>query len=298
MDPALFPKLDRMRLRIGRAHGTRSGETPVRGLTQESGVEIESFKTYAPGDDIRYMDWNAVGRLDQLLTRRFVAEREIPVHVLLDASASMGVPPEDGKLPFARRLVAALAYVALNGNDPVRIGVLRDAGDGSVLRESPQLRHRGRYGLLRPFLSGITPGGKTVLAEGVSAYVGRRHERGVAFLLSDFLVPPGVYESALARLQERRLKVHAIHVVGRMERDLGRLGGRLRLRDAETGAVRQVVLGDSERRRYAEAFAARLDAIRGFCHRRDVGHATVCAGDGVEHALTGVLAASGVLQLR
>src|ERR1041385_5378980 len=85
-DPDFFSRLDRVRLRFGRARGARSGETPVRGVTQDSGIEVESFKTYAPGDDIRYVDWNAVGRLDSLLTRRFVAEREIPVHFLLDAS--------------------------------------------------------------------------------------------------------------------------------------------------------------------------------------------------------------------
>ncbi|MGH7822523.1 MAG: DUF58 domain-containing protein, partial [Candidatus Binatia bacterium] len=84
-DPEFFARLDRIRIRFGRAHGRRGGETPVRGLTQDSGIEVESFKSYSPGDDIRYVDWNAVARLDQLLTRRFVAEREIPVHVLLDA---------------------------------------------------------------------------------------------------------------------------------------------------------------------------------------------------------------------
>ena len=82
-------------MKFARGYGVRSGETPVRGLIQDFGIEIESFKSYAPGDDIRYLDWNAVGRLDQLLTRRFVAEREIPVHVLVDASRSMGVPGAD-----------------------------------------------------------------------------------------------------------------------------------------------------------------------------------------------------------
>ena len=90
--PEFFSRLDRMRIRFGRAHGMRTGETPVRGRSQESGIEIESFKGYSPGDDIRYVDWNAVARLDQIFTRRFVAEREIPIHVLLDVSASMGTP--------------------------------------------------------------------------------------------------------------------------------------------------------------------------------------------------------------
>src|SRR5256885_2115303 len=144
-DPQLFSRLDRMRLRFGRAHGARAGETMVHGIAQESGIEIESFKSYAAGDDIRYVDWNAVGRLDQLLTRRFVAEREIPVHLLLDASASMGTPVDDRKLPFAVRLAAALAYVALNTNDPVLVAAMRTGTAGPEVEESRWLRHRGRY---------------------------------------------------------------------------------------------------------------------------------------------------------
>ena len=202
-DPQLFSRLDRMRLRFGRAHGARAGETLVRGIPQESGIEIEGFKSYAPGDDIRYIDWNAVGRLDQLLTRRFTAEREIPVHVLLDASASMGVPGADRKLHFGVRLAAALAYVALNTNDPVRVAALRMGANGAELDESRWLRHRGRYLTLKPLLSALTPGGGTALAEGVSRYLERDRGRGVAFVISDFLVAPEVYQGRLAEQSDQ-----------------------------------------------------------------------------------------------
>ena len=295
-DSRLFARLDRMRLRVSRAHGARSGETAVRGLTQESGIEVESFKSYAPGDDIRYVDWNAVARIDQLLTRRFVAEREVPVHVLVDASASMSFPARDRKFFGAVRLAASLGYIALNNNDPVRVAILRqDGADGA---ESPLLRHRGRFLRLKPMLSEATTGGRTVLREAVDRYLERHRERGIVFLISDFLVPQADYESALTRLQARKLEVEAIHVVGREERDVERLVGRLRLRDAETGAVREIALSATERKRYAAAFAERADALRAFCHRTGVGYALVDSGDTIEHNLTKVLALAGMLRLR
>jgi len=297
-DPALFARLDRMRLRFGRAHGTRSGETPVRGVTQESGIEVESFKSYAPGDDIRYLDWNAVARLDQLLTRRFVAEREIPVHVLLDASASMGVPATDRKLPFAVRLAAALAYIALNTNDPVRVAALRLGADGPEIEESRWLRHRGRYLTLKPFFAALAPGAGTALGEGVLRYLERNRGRGVAFVISDFLVPAEGYERALGLLGSRGLEVHAVQIVGGEERRLARLNGRLRIRDAESGAVREVELTSADRRRYADAFARRIDAIRAFCHKSGIGHAVASAADGLDHCLTRILPAAGMLRLR
>lgn len=297
-DPRLFSVIDRMRLRITRAYGARAGGTPVRGLTQESGIEIESFKTYAPGDDIRYVDWNAVGRLDQLLTRRFVAEREIPVHLLIDASASMATPAADRKFAFAVRLVAALAYIALNNNDPVRVAALRHGPAGPEVVESPMLHHRGRFLRLKPVLADLAAWGRTALLEGVTQYLERHRERGVALVVSDLLVPAEVYEPALSRLLAHRLQVHAIQVVGEEERDLDRTGGRLRLRDVETGAMRQIVLSAAERRRYAAAFAERIEKIRAFCHRVGITHAVVCPRDGVERCLTHILSASGLLRLR
>jgi uncharacterized protein (DUF58 family) len=297
-DAALFSRLDRMRLRFDHAHGARSGDTPVRGLTQESGIELESFKSYAPGDDIRYLDWNAVGRLDQLLTRRFVAEREIPIHILLDASASMGVPAMDRKFAFAVRLAAALAYVALNSNDPVRVAALHLGAGGVEVEESALLRHRGRYLRLKEYFGGLQPSGGTALAEGVSRYLERHHERGLALVLSDFLVPPDVTERAFARLRARGLEAHALHVVGRVEQGLGALSGRLRLRDVETGGVREIALSAAERRRYVVAFQERVEGLRALCHRGAVGHVLVTSDDGIDHCMTRVLPAAGVIRLR
>jgi uncharacterized protein (DUF58 family) len=297
-DPKLFSRLDRMRLRVGRAHGARSGETAVRGLTQESGIEVESFKSYAPGDDIRYVDWNAAGRIDQLLTRRFVAEREVPVHLLVDASASMAVPAADRKFSFAVRLAAALAYIALNNNDPVRVALLREGATDRATSESGLLRHRGRYLRLKPLLSSATPAGRTLLREGITGYLERHAERGVALVISDFLVPPSSYEAALVALQARRMDVEAIHVIGGAERDVDRLGGRLLLRDAESGEVREVTLSASQRRSYASAFAARIEALRSFCLRAGVGYASVDSGAGLEHCLTRILSVAGLLRMR
>jgi uncharacterized protein (DUF58 family) len=297
-DPVLFSRLDRIRLRFDHAHGARAGETPVRGLTQESGIEIESFKSYAPGDDIRYVDWNAVGRLDQLLTRRFVAEREIPIHVFLDASASMAVPAADHKFTFAMRLAAALAYVALNSNDPVRIAAIRLGSGGVEMAESPLLRHRGRYFRLKEFFPSLAPSGVTALTEGIAHYLERHHERGLAFVLSDFLVPPDVYESVFARLRAKRLQAHAVHIVGKIEHGLDGISGRLRLRDSESGAVREVLLSVADRRRYMAAFAQRVEEIRALCHRIGVGYARVASDEGIDRCMTQVLPAAGMMRLR
>jgi len=69
-------------LHVRGATGDRVGEHRVTGRPQASGLEIESYRPYAHGDDLRHLDWSALARLDVLVTRRFTAEREQPVHLV------------------------------------------------------------------------------------------------------------------------------------------------------------------------------------------------------------------------
>jgi hypothetical protein len=117
-------------------------------------------------------------------------------------------------------------------------------------------------------------------------------------VLSDFLVPAESYQRALDRLRARGLETQVIQIVGRDERGLGSLYGRLRLRDSESGDVREVVLTSADRRRYAEAFAERVEGIRSHCHRQGLGHAVVSPAEGIEHCLKTALPQAGMIRLR
>ena len=296
--PEFLARLDRARLRVAGASGERPGETPVRGRSQGSGVELESYKTYTPGDDIRHVDWIALGRIDQLLTKRFVAEREIAVHILIDASASMGAPREDAKLAFALRFAVALAYIALNNSDSVRVAVLRGSSSGARLDESRLFRHRGRFLELRPFIGAVAAEGATPLAAGVASYLERHREKGLAFMVSDFLAEQAEVETALTHLRSRGLESRAIHVLGREERELAGVRGRLRLRDVETGTAREVVLSEADRRRYRDAFDARSAALRRWCHRHGIGYLAASTAEGVEQLIVHKMAAEGLVRFR
>src|SRR6266436_8600812 len=101
LTPAFLRKLDRLHLAVRRSLSTRPGNTPMPRGAQGSGIELESYKPYGPGDDLRHLDWNAYGRLDQLLIKTFRAEREAPLHLFVDLSASMAAPLTDNKVGFA-----------------------------------------------------------------------------------------------------------------------------------------------------------------------------------------------------
>ncbi len=120
-EPEYLRKLDRLVLGIKRARTVRAGQRAL-GRVQGLGIEPENYKEYAPGDDLRFLDWNAFARLDELMLRTYRADRQVEVTSLIDASASMGLPEHDDKLGLALAIGASLAYIGMADNDAVRIG--------------------------------------------------------------------------------------------------------------------------------------------------------------------------------
>src|ERR1700731_62507 len=114
-EPEYLRKLDRLVLGIKRARTGRAGQRAL-GRVQGLGIEPENFREYAPGDDLRFLDWNAFARLDDLTIRTFRAERQLEITIMVDASASMAVPADDDKLGLALALGAGLAFIGMNKN--------------------------------------------------------------------------------------------------------------------------------------------------------------------------------------
>jgi uncharacterized protein (DUF58 family) len=292
--PAFLHQLDQLRLVLRRSLGTRPGSTPMPTGSQETGMEMSRYASYAPGDELRHLDWNVYGRLDQLLVKRFRAEREAPLHVLIDTSASMASPAEDGKLAFALAVAAALSYISLRRHDPVRFITLGTRE--RLFRVSPWFGHSRRLPQIRTCLAGHRAEGSGSMAEGIRAYLESSRTPGLAVLLSDFLVPPFAYETALDLLRARGFEVAAVRVLGPRERDPGTLRGRVRLHDVESGQDRVVRLTGDHRDAYARALAAHLTRLREWCVARRIVFALGDTARSVDSFLLHDLTVAGLLR--
>src|SRR5438876_6583433 len=83
--------LDGLVLGTKRARTVRAGQRNV-GRVLGTGLEPENFREYTAGDDLRFLDWITYARHDDLTIRTYRAERQIEMTIMVDASASMGVP--------------------------------------------------------------------------------------------------------------------------------------------------------------------------------------------------------------
>lgn len=85
------------------------------------GMEFEEARLYAPGDDVRTIDWRVTARTGTAHTKVFREERERPVHILVDQRSNMFFGSQKlFKSVFAAEIASILAWAALEGSD--RIG--------------------------------------------------------------------------------------------------------------------------------------------------------------------------------
>jgi uncharacterized protein (DUF58 family) len=278
-EPEFLQRLDGLMIGTRRARTQRVGRRTV-GRHQGGGIEPENFREYAHGDDLRFLDWNAFARLDDLTIRTFRAERQLEITLMVDASASMAVPADDHKLELAMTLASGLAFIGMSENDLVRIAAFAGRRGGSRLETTPFRSRRETYVDFRSFVTGLKAGGETRISDATGDLIQNRRLPGMVIVISDFLVGAGDYEEALGNLLGAGHEVKVLHVMGDRESTGNYPPGNYRVRDSETGELRDVVFGPSSaeacRRRAVEHAAG----LSGFCNRRGI---TYAQAFGVSH---------------
>jgi uncharacterized protein (DUF58 family) len=133
-DPRTLSKLEGLTLRArGTVEGAVTGahRSPYHGFA----AEFAEHREYAPGDDLRYVDWKVYGRSDRVFVKQFEEETNFACHVLLDASESMTYRSDSApfsKLEFAKHLTAAISYIVVKQQDAIGLIAFDQAVTQSV----------------------------------------------------------------------------------------------------------------------------------------------------------------------
>ena len=124
LDPVFMSRLDTLDV-LSRKILQSKLQGERRSKRRGQSVEFADHRPYVAGDDLRFVDWNVYGRLEQLFLKLFLEEQDLTVHIVADASASMSVG-EPSKELFIKKLTAALGYVSLVNNNRVTISFIAD----------------------------------------------------------------------------------------------------------------------------------------------------------------------------
>jgi uncharacterized protein (DUF58 family) len=228
-----------------------------QGLVPAGGTEPGEGRLYAPGDDVRRMDWNLTARSNAAHVRTTIADRELETWIVFDASASLDFgTTEQEKRDLAVSAAGAFAFLtARNGN---RIGAVVFGPDG--VRTIPPRSGRDAALALLHAIEGqprAEPGGPGSPATGLARAL--RHtrlvaqRRGLVVVISD-LLDDSPWDRELRALGLRH-QVVVVTVGDPRERELPPVG-LLTLVDPETGERLEVQTSDRRvRARFAAAAA-------------------------------------------
>lgn len=275
-DTAFLRKLEQLHLLSRKIFkGRLKGER--RSKKRGQSVEFADHRNYVIGDDLRYLDWNLFGRLEKLFLKMYEEEEELRVTIFLDTSESMSFG-NPAKILYAKKVAAALGYIALCSFDTVRVIPLSN-GSGAEPRSTPAattsapLRpvHGKRMAL--QFFADIVAlpcEGRTTLNESLRRSALNARRAGVSILISDFLSPDG-YEDGLNHLLARHNDIYVFHVLAPEELNPGFLGD-WRVVDSETGATTEVSISRGQLKRYRETVNNYCQRLKEYCTHRGMSY--------------------------
>lgn len=247
------------------------------------GQEFLDHRIFHHGDDLRAVNWRAFLRLEKLFLKMFRVEPRVPVRLLLDVSRSMslGDPP---KFDYARRLAAALSYVAMVRLDTISIHPFHSCL-GEVFLCSGG---RHRFGPVANYLEQLAATGETDFFQVARQFSMRYAQRGLAIVISDFL-GGGEVDKPLQYLAEFGHELLLLHVWSPEDREPP-WSGELTLHDAETGEHIEIDFDSESRDSYIAAFDEYAAQLQKLAYRHGGRYVGLETSVPVEDAIFGPIA--------
>jgi uncharacterized protein (DUF58 family) len=186
--------------------------SPHRG----SSVEFAEYRKYVPGDDLRRLDWRAYGRTDRFYVKEFEADTNLRCCVVLDTSGSMGFASAGvTKIEYARRIAAALGYLAVQQGDAVGLACVANG----LIRNVLPRRNPAHLISVFDLLEQAKPQGETQLIPVLHELAETIRQRALVVIISDLFVEPELLRGCFQHLRFRHHDVAIFHLLDPQEID-------------------------------------------------------------------------------
>ena len=216
-----------------------------------SGIEFQDFKAYVPGDDIRAIDVNIYQRLGKLFIRLFEEQRNLPLYLLIDQSASMYFD-DSARIVAGLRSALALASISLSQHDSVGIYSFTDRL--TTLAKS----RTGKHNLLpiARLLAELHEGTTTNLRTSFQSLSQQKLRQGLLIVISDFF-DEEVIDNLTQELRNLRHRVILLQLVKNEDTEptmVEDLQGDVQLLDCETNVGLDLSIDPALLNRYRSAY--------------------------------------------
>src|SRR5436305_5167738 len=233
-------------------------------------VEYLDHRAYAPGDDLRTIDWKILARTDKYHVKLFQDETNLRANILVDCSRSMSFTSDEKKYPtklaYANFLAAALAHLMLKQNDAVGLVLF----DSEVREYLPPKARPTQFRRILELLDHSHSREDTDVGAVLHDIAERIHRRGLVIVISDLIDDEAKLASGLQHFRQNNHEVIVFHIMDDAEMTFpyDRL---TRFKDME-GVGRVTANPKSLRNRYLARIGQWLDALKTACFERSVSY--------------------------
>lgn len=309
-DMSVLTQAERLRLASGgRIRGTMAGKR--RSVSLGGSQEFADFRPYAPGDDVRRIDWNVYGRTGRAYVRQYWDEQELHAHLYVDASRSMSFTggAACSKLQYALQLAALIGYAALVGEDRLTVKAFNES---AIETELPVMHGRAAFPKLLQHLAALYAAPASARqAKDSRAKASQAAERsdlsapfrqpgalprraGAAWLFTDAMFEDGMRESLLA-LTASGQQIVFVHLMSPEEINPS-LDGELKLIDSELGTGKEVAISERLLREYRSAVSDYQVELKARCAEMGAAYAFLNTSQPLTQAIQTLTAVPGILK--
>jgi uncharacterized protein (DUF58 family) len=252
-------------------------------------VEFEEHREYSPGDEIRRIDWKALGKFDRYFIKEYEDETNLRAYLLMDASASMNYASNGmTKFDYGCTLTASLAYLILRQQDAAGLVTFSNRIEAFI----PPKAKRDYLTEILHALESRGPAGDTDVGKILEEIAAQLKRRGLVVLISDLLDDP---EQVLKGLRLFRFKgndVIVFHILDRAELELP-FDGNVLFEDLEEAALRVSADPRAIGPVYRQVVQDFIDRMRKQCHENSIDYQLISTSTPLDQAMASYLSWRG-----
>jgi uncharacterized protein (DUF58 family) len=261
LDPAVIQRAEMLGLnarQIVEGYMAGAHKSPLRGMA----IEFSQHREYAPGDDLRHLDYKVLGRTDRYYIKQYEQETNFVAHLLVDGSESMQYGSGNTtKFEYARQMAATLGYIILLQRDAVAVSIF----DTAARQRRPRTDNMGRMQDILMTLSAFEPMEQTDIAKMLHDLASELKRKGIVILISDLFDDEERILEGIQHLLFGGHEVLVFHVMDHAEIEFP-FAGSVEFIGLERG-VRLTTQPDALRKSYCSEVQAFRDRMRLACER-------------------------------
>lgn len=252
-------------------------------------VEFEEHREYSPGDEIRRIDWKALGKFDRYFIKETEDETNLRAYLLLDSSGSMDYGSNGiTKFEYGSILTASLAYLILKQQDAAGMVTFSNRIESFI----PPKAKRGYLIEILHALEGRAPSGETNVEKIIQEIAAKMRRRGLVILVSDLLDEPEKILKGLRLFRFKGNDVIVFHLLDTAELELP-FEGNILFEDLEETDLKVTADPQAIRKVYRSVVEEFINRLRKDCQDNSIDYQLLSTSTPLDRALVSYLSWRG-----